>query len=77
MVPVFRGFDHIYEEVRVWDLSTETNVETLVLKRPVTRVAFSSDGRSVAAGCDDGTDKVWINKLNKGSGEGEVSAPKP
>jgi WD40 repeat protein len=57
-------FDHPYGEVRLWNLATSKDVETLVLRRPVTTIAFSSDGRSLAAGCDDGSVTCWINKLD-------------
>lgn len=50
-------------EVRHWDLVTARNVETLLLRQPVTVVAFSDDGRSFAAGCNDGTVQCWINKF--------------
>ena len=65
IVPFLRSLDRDYGEVRLWDLPTATNIETLVIRHPVTRIAFSSDGRSLAAGCDDGTVKVWINALRR------------
>jgi WD40 repeat protein len=63
IVPGIRWFDRVYGEVRVWDLTSSKNVELFVLSRPVTRIAFSPDGRSLAAGCDDGTVKAWINRF--------------
>jgi WD40 repeat protein len=59
MVPVVRGLDRVYGEVRLWELPTAKNVETFVTSCPVTRIAFSADGRSLAVGCDDGTVELW------------------
>jgi WD40 repeat protein/DNA-binding SARP family transcriptional activator len=45
--------------VKVWDLATGQEVETLRHSGPVQQVVVSADGRRVAASSDDGTVRLW------------------
>jgi WD40 repeat protein len=50
------GTDHT---VHVWDVDTGTPLSTLGMDDAVLSVAFSADGRLIAAGGADGTARVW------------------
>ncbi len=65
LVPIVRSLDRIYGEVRLWDVATGENFNTLETEVPVTRVAYSPDGRTLAAGCDDGTIYLWHSQIQK------------
>jgi WD40 repeat protein len=45
--------------VRLWDVESGKQIMTLDLKNNVNIVTFSSDGRYLIAGCDDGRIYVW------------------
>jgi WD40 repeat protein len=48
-------------ELRLWDIRTRTTRAAPIRNypRPVTSAVFSTDGRSLAAGCGDGTVRTW------------------
>jgi WD40 repeat protein len=46
--------------VRVWDVETGKELAALPCPGRVAMVAFSPDGKSLAAGSEDGSVRIWV-----------------